>query len=101
MLDKESLPEELQSKAEFIEKFIQEYNIDLGEIEGQHHIFCWRINVGNLKSGSEVQEYLEKMTHIISEDLKNRGIACFYFPVINEPTSLTVLDLRTMKYCRM
>lgn len=97
LLNKENLPKEITSQVEFIEKFIDQYKIDMGDLEGVHHIFCWKINVKGLEP-QKVADYLMAIEAGVSEPLEKLGCACFYVPVQEELTSLSIVDLRTMKY---
>jgi len=96
-LDKENLPKIIQTHQEFVSKFIEEYKIDVGEIEGCTHVFCWRVDIAGMPEG-EIEKYMETIEKNVATPLISSGISCFFIPQRNTPTVLTVLDLRTMKY---
>lgn len=99
-LDKENLPEEITSREQFVKEFIEEYKVDTRKFRGKTHLICWRVNVQGLPE-EEIGGYIEAIQQNLEADMKKLSIADFYLPVFDEPTALTIVDLRTMKYVKV
>lgn len=99
-LTQETLPEEITSREQFVREFIEEYKVDTRKFKGKTHMVCWKINVQGL-SDEEIGGYIEAVQKNLEADMKKLSIADFYLPIFDEPTSLTIVDLRTMKYVKI
>lgn len=99
-LDRENLPEEIKTREQFIKEFIENYKIETKNFKGKTHLMCWKINVGNL-SEEETVGYINSCQSSLEDELKKVAWACFFIPTRNEPTTLTLIDLRSMKYVQI
>lgn len=99
-LENENLPEEITSRQQFIEEFVEKYKIDTKKFKGKTHLVCWKINVGDL-SENEINQYVEQVRENLEEQMKKIAWTSCYIVTRTEPTQMTIIELRSMKYVKV
>jgi len=64
------------------------------------YLLYWKININGL-SEDQSASYLETIETNLSAQMDKFNCVSFYVPTLTEPTSLTLVNAKTMKYVKM
>ena len=101
--ENENEPEQ-KSPEEFAKEFLNhlENNPNSNNISDEmfSYVLYWKINIKGFAE-DQVQPYFEELEKNFSLQLDKYHCISFYVPTLEEPTSLTLVNAKTMKYVKM
>jgi len=103
-LTEENIPEGYPSQEELAKELLEHIKDNPQAQTGTdiNYILYWKINVRGLENKPEVvQSYLSRLEENFTVQLEKFDCISFYEPVVDQPTSLTVVNTKTMKYVKI
>ena len=104
-LTMENLQNDISSKEEFVRGLLEEVKENNHEVNEElprdiKYVLTWRVNVSGI-TPERAQEYMDHIEQNLTTQLDKYNCLTFYIPVLQEETSLTVVNMETMKYVKI